>query len=197
MIDHVLIDVINAMQQSLEAAMLEPLPNQEHFLLDIFLGDIHYDNSYALPGEINPTNLRVDVSLEWPVWSQSIYRSWSIGEGEPDSLEVGIELVIRAVSMISPVPKETIVASLDQRSSPQLSFLLERSSVISSENSIEGSDANEYELEISYDGSLVLEEATLTSSDEISNTLAPLGPWIASMLVRLSDQPIKFFPDNS
>lgn len=184
------------MHQSFDSAMLEQLPNQEHLLLDLFLGDIHYENSYALPGEVNPSNLRVDINLEWPVWSQSIYRSWLIGASEPESLEVGIELVIRAVSMAAPAPTGSVLGTLDERSSPALAFLLERSSVVTSENTLGEDFPNEFELEVGFDGSLVLEESALTEKDELTNIMAPLGPWIASMLVRLSDQPLHFFPND-
>ena len=176
--------------------MLEQLPNQEHLLLDLLLGDIHYENSYALPGEVNPPNLRVDINLEWPVWSQSIYRSWMLGESDPESLEVDVELVIRAVNMTEPAPTAVLLSSLDERTSPIFAFLLERSSVVSSESNLGGGVENEFELEIGFDGSLVLEESSITAKDELRSLLAPLGPWIASMLVRLSDQPIKYFPDD-
>ncbi|MDA8080973.1 MAG: hypothetical protein M0Z96_05100 [Actinomycetota bacterium] len=196
MIDHVFNDLINAMHQSLESAMLEQLPNQEHLLLDVLLGDIHYENSYALPGEVNPPNLRVDINLEWPVWSQSIYRSWLLGESDPESLEVDVELVIRAVNMTEPAPTADLLSSLDERTSPIFAFLLERSSVVSSQSNLGGGVENEFELEIGFDGSLILEENSITAKEELRNLLAPLGPWIASMLVRLSDQPIKYFPDD-
>lgn len=197
MIDHVFDDLIRAMQQSLESAMLESLPNQEHLLLDLFLGDIHYENSYALPGEVNPSNMRVDINLEWPVWSQSIYRSWMIGASEPESLEVGMEMVIRAVNMMEPAHTTSVLAALDERSSQALGFTLERSSAINSESALGEEMAPEFELEIGFDGSLVLEESTLTEKGELTDLMGPLGPWIASMLVRLSDQHLKFFPDSS
>ncbi len=197
MIDHVFNDLINAMHQSFESAMLEQLPNQEHLLLDILLGDTHYENSYALPGEVNPPNLRVDINLEWPVWSQSIYRSWILGESDPESLEVSVELMIRAVNMTEPAPVMALMSSLDERTSPAFGFLLERSSVVSSESNLSGEAENEFELEVGFEGSLVLEESSLTAKEDLSNLLAPLGPWIASMLVRLSDQPIKYFPHDS
>ncbi len=197
MIDHVFDDLIDAMHQSFDSAMLEQLPNQEHLLLDFFIGDIHYENSYALPGEVNPSNLRVDINLEWPVWSQSIYRSWLIGASEPEPLEVGIELVIRAVNMTAPAQTGTVLTALDERSSPSLAFLLERSSVVTSENSSGEDLRSEFELEVGFDGNLVLEETALTEKDELANIMAPLGPWIASMLVRLSDQPLDFFPDDT
>ncbi len=196
MIDHVFIDLINAMHRSLESAMLEQLPNQEHLLTDLILGDINYENSYALPGEIMPPNLRVDINLEWPVWSQSIYRSWTVGESEPESLEMGMELVIRVVNMSSPAPTKAVLTALDERSSPQMGFLLERSSVVSSESLLAEDFENEFELEVSFEGAVLVEESSLNSKDDLDNLMAPLGPWIASMLVRLSDQPIKYFPNT-
>ncbi len=197
MIDHVFIDLINAMQHSMESAMLEQLPDQEHLLSDFFLGDMHYENSYALPGEITPPNLRVDINLEWPVWTQSIYRSWTTGESELESLEMDMELVIRAINMASPAPIDLVLSALDERSTPLMNFILERSSVVLSENILGTAPANEFELEVAFEGTVLIEESALTSKETLASLLANLGQWAASLLVRLSDQPLRYLPFTS
>ena len=192
MIENVFLDVINAAQKSLETSMLEQLPNEQHVMLDLFIGDMRFESSYALPGELNPANVRVDVDFDWPVWSQSVYRSWQLGESDPDLMEVGIEITIRAVCLSEPAPIKDIVTILDQSSPTTLAFALERSSVSTSENILVDGDGNEFELELAYDGTLVIEGPMMKS--ELEEVLAPLGPWLASMLVRLTDQPLKFLP---
>lgn len=196
MIDHVFNHLINALQQSLETSMLEQLPNEEHMLLDLFLGDMHFECSYALPGEVNPSNIRVDITMEWPVWSQSVYRSWLLGESDPESIEVGLELSVRAISLSEPAPLEKILAALDDRSPSSFEVLLERSSIITSNSKLGEDLGDEFEVEIGFDGSIVIEETSLLNPSEIDELLAPLGPWIASLLVRVSDQPLLFFPNS-
>lgn len=196
MIDHVFTNLITALQQSLETSMLEPLPNEEHMLLDVFLGDIRFESSYALPGETEPANIRVDISLEWLVWSQGIYRSWLSGEGEADTIEVGIEITIRATCLMEPPNMTEIGAVLDESSPTSLQILLERSSLVKSESVLGSEFGNEFEIEVAYDGAMVLDETALQNPLEMTHQFDPLGPWLASMLVRLSDQPLKFYPSQ-
>ena len=68
--------------------------------MDVFLGDVSFETSYSLPGEERPARIRVDTSLDWPTWSQTAYRSWSIGE-EPDELpEVLVEIAFRVQGLV-------------------------------------------------------------------------------------------------
>ncbi len=80
MIDHILLDVIAALREAFEGALLEQQAVEERFQVDVFLGDVSFETSYSLPGEDSPPRVRADLSLDWPTWSQSAYRSWSIGE---------------------------------------------------------------------------------------------------------------------
>ena len=95
MIDHILLDVIGAIREALEAALLEQQAVEERFQVDVFLGDVSFETSYSLPGEQNPPRVRADISLEWPTWSQSAYRSWSIGESPAERPELVVEVALR------------------------------------------------------------------------------------------------------
>lgn len=194
MIDHVFINLVNAIQQSLETSMLEPLPNEDHLLLDVYLGDMHFESAYTLPGETYPANVRADIALEWPVWSQSSYRSLLQGESEGEAPEVGLEITLRALGLSSPASIEDLIKSLDERSPEDAQFLLERSQIIASQNIFSSDSLTEYEIEITYDGSISLDEDTIQNKEELSVLISSLGPWLASILVRFSDQPMKFFP---
>src|SRR3984957_19497869 len=99
MLDHVLLDVISAIRRSFERALLERQSLEERFLFDVFLGDVSWETSYSLPGEGNPPRVRADLSLDWPTWSQSAYRSWSIGEPPDELPEVVIEVALRVQRM--------------------------------------------------------------------------------------------------
>lgn len=196
MIDNVFLDLIDALKQSLETSMLEQLPNEEHLLLDVFVGDMNFQASYSLPGEINPSNLRVDLDLEWPVWNQSIYKSWSLGESEPEPMELVIEISIRAVGLSEPADMTMVLPNLE-KSSPQIVTIpVELTSTATSQTFLGDDLGSEFELEINYDGSLIIEDFDSTRRIIFEQTFQSLGPWLASMLVRLSDLPLKFLPSN-
>src|SRR5208282_1904254 len=95
MFDHAFAQLIAAFRRSLEAALLQRQAVEERFQVDVFLGDVSFETSYSLPGEQRPARIRVDTSLDWPTWSQTAYRSRSIGE-EPDEVpEVLVEIAFR------------------------------------------------------------------------------------------------------
>src|SRR6202042_1791923 len=102
MIDHILLDVIGSIREALEGALLEQQAVEERFQIDVFLGDVSFETSYSLPGEQTPPRVRADVSLEWPTWSQSAYRSWSIGEPLADGPELIVEVALRVQRLASP-----------------------------------------------------------------------------------------------
>src|SRR6476619_2340788 len=95
MLDHVFTDAIGALRDAMEQAFLERQAFEERFQADVLLGDLSWETSYSLPGEGLPPRVRADISLDWPTWSQSSYRSWSIGEPSDDPPEIGIEIVLR------------------------------------------------------------------------------------------------------
>ena len=46
----------------------------------LLLGELTWETSYGLPGEGSPPRVRADITLDWPTWAQTAYRSWYIGE---------------------------------------------------------------------------------------------------------------------
>src|ERR1700733_2834002 len=101
MFDNILLDVIAALREAREASLLEQQAVEERFQVDVFLGDVSFETSYSLPGEQNPPRVRADISLEWPTWSQSAYRSWSIGESPTERPELIVEIALRIQRLIS------------------------------------------------------------------------------------------------
>ena len=51
MLDHVFTDAISALRDAFEAAFLERQAFDEHFQVDVLLGDLSWETSYGLPGE--------------------------------------------------------------------------------------------------------------------------------------------------
>src|ERR1700723_2614152 len=95
MLDHILVDLITQTRAALEDALLQRQAVEERFQVDVFLGDVSWETSYSLPGEEKPPRVRADVSVDWPTWSQTAYRSWSFGEPPDEMPEVVIEVALR------------------------------------------------------------------------------------------------------
>ena len=80
MLDHVFTDAISALRDAFEAAFLERQAFEEHFQVDVLLGDLTWETSYGLPGEGQPPRVVAHVTFDWPTWSQTAYRRWYVDE---------------------------------------------------------------------------------------------------------------------
>ena len=95
MLDHVFTDAIGALRDSLERAFLERQAFEERFQVDVLLGDVTWETSYGLPGEGLPPRVQADLTLDWPTWAQTAYRSWYIGEPFNDPPRIGfVHLIV-------------------------------------------------------------------------------------------------------
>ena len=127
MIDHILLDVIAALREAFEGALLEQQAVEERFQIDVFLGDVSFETSYSLPGEGSPPRVRADLSLDWPTWSQSAYRSWSIGEPPAEPPELVVEIALRMQRLAAMPDPATVLAALSSEGPEFGSERLERS----------------------------------------------------------------------
>ncbi len=204
MLDHVFAQLVTAFRSSFEAALLQRQAVEERFQVDVFLGDVSFETSYSLPGEERPARIRVDLSLDWPTWSQTSYRSWAIGE-EPDELpEVLVEIAFRVqglrgvpetAPLIGVLPRTLEVLGEDplMRGSTTIEQLL----VGDGDDRLAekgGGEELECAVEVSYEGSCQLEEAVLEDPGMLESSLAPMGRAVASVLVRMGDLPFDFRP---
>jgi hypothetical protein len=192
MLDHVFAQLVGSHRHAFEAALLQRQAVEERFQVDVFLGDVSFETSYSLPGEERPARIRVDVSLDWPTWSQTAYRSWAIGE-EPDELpEVLVEIAFRVQGLVG-VPE---VGALLEVLPPRLDVLgdepLSRGPATIEQVLHDDPAGSECAIEVSYDGSCQLDEATLEEPGSLDQALAPLGSAVASALVRIGDLPFAF-----
>ena len=80
MLDHVFTDAIGALRDAFEGAFLERQAFDEHFQVDVLLGDLSWETSYGLPGEGQPPRVVAHVNFDWPTWSQTSYRRWYVDE---------------------------------------------------------------------------------------------------------------------
>src|SRR5438094_2889934 len=116
MLDHVFLAVIGVLRRTFEEGFLERQTMDERLQVDVLLGDVSWETSYSLPGEEKPPRVRVDVGLDWPTWSQSAYRSFTIGEPTDDAPELGIELVMRVQRLAQDPDMTLVLAALPDES---------------------------------------------------------------------------------
>jgi|SRR5579871_65436 len=194
MVDHILLDVIGAIREALEGALLEQQAVEERFQVDVFLGDVSFETSYSLPGEQTPPRVRADLSLEWPTWSQSAYRSWSIGESPAERPELAIEIALRLQRLVVPPDPAVVLAALDGTAPEIGGEPLERTGPTIEQVYDDERDGPSAAIEVAYQGIYRLEEAVLEEPEKIDEQVAPLASWIASGLVRLADLNLPTLP---
>src|SRR5437763_13748768 len=119
MLDHVFMGAIAALRQAFEGALLERQALDERLQVDILLGDVAWETSYSLPGEGLPPRVIAEITLEWPTWSQTAWRSWSIGENVDERPEINIEIVLR-VQRLTKAPDPSVLLAVLPDASPGL-----------------------------------------------------------------------------
>ena len=194
MLDHILVDVISAIRRSFDQALLQRQAVEERFQVDVFLGDVSWETSYSLPGEEQPPRVRADVSVDWPTWSQTSYRSWSIGEPPDELPEIVVEIALRVQRLAEAPDTEMVLHAL-----PEANPLLGDEPLLRTATTIEqvhSGDGVRWAVEATYEGSFRFSEAQLEAPAEIDPAIAGLTRWISSTLVQLADLPFSFLPPD-
>ena len=114
MLDHVFMDAIGALREAFDGALLERHAQEERLQVDVLLGDVNWETSYSLPGEGAPPRVVAEISLEWPTWSQTAYRSWKIGEGFEEPPDIDVEVVLRVQRLVGTPEPSTVVGILPE-----------------------------------------------------------------------------------
>ena len=193
MLDHVFTQLVASHRNAFEAALLQRQAVEERFQVDVFLGDVSFETSYSLPGEERPARIRVDTSLDWPTWSQTAYRSWAIGDDPDESPEVLVEIAFRVQGLAGSPDAAPLLATLPDHLD-LLGEPLVRGPATIEQVLLDDPDDPECAIEVSYEGSCAIEEATLEDLSTLNHALAPLGRDVASLLVRIADLPFTFRP---
>ncbi|MBI2704289.1 MAG: hypothetical protein HYX32_03215 [Actinobacteria bacterium] len=194
MLDHVFTDAIGALRDAFENAFLERQAFEERFQVDVLLGDMTWETSYGLPGEGLPPRVQADITLEWPTWAQTAYRTWYIGEDMEDPPRIEIEIVLRVQRLAkSPAPDE-LLSALPEQSPPIGNERLERSGPTVETVYSADLEEPEFAIEVSYEGTYELDEATLADGSILDDHFSAMGGWISSTLVRVGDLPFDFLP---
>jgi hypothetical protein len=194
-LDHLLVHLISTIRTSFEEALLQRQAVEERFGVDVFLGDVSWETSYSLPGEEQPPRVRADLSVDWPTWSQTSYRSWSIGESPDEMPEAIFEVALR-VQRLSDAPDPEVVLQALPDSNP----LFGEDTLTRTATTIEQVHSRSrvrWAVEATYEGSIRFTESQLERPEEIAPVIAQLTRWISSTLISLADLPFSFLtPDE-
>ena len=195
MLDHVFTDAIGAMSDAMVGALLERQAFEERFQVDVLLGDVTWETSYGLPGEGQPPRVRADITLDWPTWAQTAYRSWYIGEPFDEPPEIIVDITLRIQRLADRPDPEAVLAVLPE-TSPQIGAeTLERSGpTIEQVYGQDLTDTGEFAFEVSYEGIVPLEEAALADGSILDERFGGMGGWVASTLVKLGDLKLAYLP---
>ncbi len=197
MLDHVFTDAIGALRDAFEDALLERQAGEERFQTDVLLGDVSWDNAYALPGEGQPPRVCADVSCVWPTWSQAAYLSWYAGDGYTEPPRIEIKILLRS-QCLAEAPDPALVLQALPSTSPNIGDEPLRRGGARVEalyaEDLDDTDATEYAIDVSYEGAYELDEAGLSDGAELDQHFTALGGWIASMLVRIGDLELRYKP---
>lgn len=200
MLDHVFTDAISALRDAFEAAFLERQAFEEHFQVDVLLGDITWETSYGLPGEGQPPRVVAHVTFQWPSWSQTAYRRWYVDEELDSPPAIEMEIVLRIQRLAEEPSVDRVYESLPATSTLVGEGRLERAGLTVEVTHPDPSDPDDtehsYAVEVTYEGLYELAEETLAdgTSSVLDEHFGALGGWVAATLVRLGDLRFAFLP---
>src|SRR5262245_27527393 len=162
MLDHVFTDAITALREAFEAAFLERQAFDEHFQVDVLLGDLTWETSYGLPGEGLPPRVVAHITFDWPTWSQTAYRRWYVDEVLEEPPAIGLEIAL-SVQRLAKQPDPSTFLAILLATSPSIG----KESLERAAPSVEiayrdvPAEPPEYAIEITYEGLYELAEETL------------------------------------
>jgi hypothetical protein len=192
MLDHVFTDAIGALRDALEAALLERMTAEERFQVDVLLGDTTWETSYGLPGEGIPPRVRADITLDWPTWSQSAFRTWLRSEEPDEDPRIDISIVLRLQRLVQlPTPGEVTAVLPNESPSVGPDQLHRTAPTVETVYTAE-LEPSSHAVELAYEGSYDLGDKALSDGAILDDHFSALGGWIASMLVRLGDLPLAY-----
>jgi hypothetical protein len=194
MLDHVFTDAIGALRDAFEGALLERQAFEERFHTDVLLGDMTWETSYGLPGEGTPPRVQADITLQWPTWSQTAYRTWYLGEGLDEPPRIEIEIVLRVQRLASAPDPRALREAVPERSPSIGSETLHRCGPTLETQFGSSLDDPEYAIEVSYEGAYEVNESALADGAILDDHFSAMGGWISSTLVKVGDLKFDYLP---
>jgi hypothetical protein len=147
MLDHVFLDAVGTLGAALSDSLLERNRQEDRLATDLLLGDIVWETSVSLPGDGDPSRVRADLTLDWPTWSQSSWRSWVLGEPIEEPPEIGLEVVFRLQRLAARPAIDLVLEALGEVEPPGLDHF-ERAAIVAEEDLGTG----EMALDVAYEG---------------------------------------------
>ncbi len=197
MLDHAFLAAVETLRRSCRDAMLDREVGDERFQADLLGGDLTWETSFALPGEGKPPRVRADVTLDWPTWSQTAYRTWHLERELDEPPELGLEVVLRLQQLVDE-PDLTAIRGVLDADGPELGAdRLHRLPPTLERAYDEELAALGWAAEFAYDGTYEFTEAVLADLEQLTGVLGAFGAWLASMLVRLGDLHLAYLPPDA
>jgi len=147
MLDHVFLDAVGTLGAALSDSLLERNRQEDRLAMDLLLGDVVWETSVSLPGDGDPSSVRADLTLEWPTWSQSAWRSWVLGEPLEEPPEIGLEVVFRLQRLVARPDTAAVLDAVGDREPPGLEHF-EQAAVVAEEDLGSG----EVAVDVAYEG---------------------------------------------
>jgi hypothetical protein len=196
MLDHPFLHATAAVRKSLEDSMLECQRPEEGLAFDLLLGDVEWETSYALPGEGALPRIKCDLSFGWSTWSQTAFRSWTIGEELEEMPDIIVSLDLHVAGLATAPDVAAVLRALPPSGPALGSFPLDRKNP-SMEQSFEKSGRSRFALDVAYEGLYEVGEQVLEHIEALYKDMGPLGGWVASTLVKLNDLGFDFLPPEA
>jgi len=153
MLDHLFLDTVAALKAALDGSLLERTAQDDRLVYDLFTGDMAWETSVSLPGDGDPPRVSADLSLDWPTWSQALWRSIRMGDTVEEAPEIGIEVVFRAQRLASRPELAKVLEVLPEQSPEIGGDRLSRSTPVIEEAFEEDTPLPEVAVEVGYEGS--------------------------------------------
>lgn len=153
MLDHLFLDTVGALRAALDQSLLERAGQDDHLVYDLLTGDLVWETTVSLPGDYDPPRVSADISLDWQTWSQSAWRSLSMGEQVEELPEIGIEVAFRAQRLATRPTLSSVLSVLPEEGAGIGERNLARSAPVIEEAYEEESGPPEVAVEVAYEGS--------------------------------------------
>ena len=118
--------------------------------------------------------MRADLSVDWPTWSQSAYRSWSIGEPPEDLPEVVMEITLRLQRLAAMPDLDVVLACLPEESPRIGSDTLVRAAPVV-EQVRDDATTMRFAVETTYQGTFRLDERAMEDATTLGRAGGPAG----------------------
>ncbi len=115
------------------------------------------------------------MSVDWPTWSQSAYRSWSIGEPPEDLPEVVVEITLRLQRLSAMPDLDAVLACLPEESPAIGADTLVRAAPVVEQ--VHEPGGPRFAVETTYQGTIRLDEAAMEDASTLAGPVP--GSWPA------------------